>query len=97
MTYLHTHAVVWLHAGQPERFSAAVLAEIETGEVRISPAVLLEIRLLQEIGRIESGPGEILSALQRDIGLVASTRRSPGRSGTRYNRHQCAGLKLRVS
>jgi PIN domain nuclease of toxin-antitoxin system len=70
MTYLDTHAAVWLYAGLPERFSAAVLAEIERAELRISPAVLLEIRLLQEIGRIEAGPDEMLPVLQRDLGLT---------------------------
>jgi PIN domain nuclease of toxin-antitoxin system len=32
--------------------------------------VLLEIRLLQEIGRIATGPDEVLPVLQRDIGLT---------------------------
>jgi PIN domain nuclease of toxin-antitoxin system len=70
MTYLDTHAAVWLYAGQVESFPAAVLAEIETGELRISPAVLLEVRLLQEIGRIDVGPDDLLPVLQRDIGLT---------------------------
>jgi PIN domain nuclease of toxin-antitoxin system len=70
LTYLDTHAVVWLYAGELESFSAAILAEIETADLRISPAVLLEIRLLQEIGRIEIGPDEVLPVLQRDIGLT---------------------------
>jgi PIN domain nuclease of toxin-antitoxin system len=70
LTYLDTHAAVWLYAGEVESFSSAVLAELETGDLRISPAVLLEIRLLQEIGRIEAGPDEVLPVLQRDIGLT---------------------------
>jgi PIN domain nuclease of toxin-antitoxin system len=70
VTYLDTHAVVWLYAGQLESFSSAILAEIETADLRISPAVLLEIRLLQEIGRIETGPDDVLPVLQRDIGLT---------------------------
>ncbi len=70
MTYLDTHVAVWLYAGLPERFSSAVLAEIESAELRISPAVLLEIRLLQEIGRIEAGPDDVLPVLQRDMGLT---------------------------
>jgi PIN domain nuclease of toxin-antitoxin system len=70
VTYLDTHAAVWLYAGLAERFSPAVLTEIETAELRISPAVLLEIRLLQEIGRIEAGPDDVLPVLQRDIGLT---------------------------
>jgi PIN domain nuclease of toxin-antitoxin system len=70
LTYLDTHAVVWLYAGRLDSFSSAILAEIETADLRISPAVLLEIRLLQEIGRIEIGPDEVLPVLQRDIGLT---------------------------
>ncbi|HEY3823258.1 MAG TPA: PIN domain-containing protein [Bryobacteraceae bacterium] len=70
MTYFDTHAAVWLYAGLAEQFSPDVLAEIETAELRISPAVLLEIRLLQEIRRIEAGPYDVLPALQRDIGLT---------------------------
>ena len=70
LTYLDTHAAVWLYAGRLESFSPAVLAEIETADLRISPAVLLEVRLLEEIGRIEAGPDEVLRALERDIGLT---------------------------
>lgn len=70
MTYLDTHAAIWLYAGLQERFSSAVLAEIESAELRISPAVLLEIRLLEEIGRIEAGPDAVLPVLQRDLGLT---------------------------
>jgi PIN domain nuclease of toxin-antitoxin system len=70
LTYLDTHVAVWLYAGHLESFSSAVLAEIETAELRISPAVLLEIRFLQEIGRVDSGPDEVLQMLQRDIGLT---------------------------
>jgi PIN domain nuclease of toxin-antitoxin system len=69
-TYLDTHAAVWIYAGELKRFSRPVLHEIETADLRISPAVLLEIQLLREIGRIDVGPEAILKVLQRDIGLV---------------------------
>ena len=69
-TYLDTHVAVWLYAGRVEEFSPAVLAEVESAELRISPIVLLEIRLLQEIGRIDAGPDDILNVLRRDIGLT---------------------------
>ena len=59
----------WLYAGKVEAFGTAVLAEIETADLIVSPAVLLEIRLLQEIARIDVGPEEVLAALRRDIGL----------------------------
>jgi PIN domain nuclease of toxin-antitoxin system len=69
VTYLDTHVAIWLYAGRLEEFGAVVLEEIETAELMASPAVLLEIRLLQEIGRIAAEPEEIFAALRRDIGL----------------------------
>jgi PIN domain nuclease of toxin-antitoxin system len=52
--------------------------------------VLLEIRLLQEIGRIEAGPDEVLPVRQRDIGLTVCpipfhevVRAAYAKSGTR--------------
>ena len=69
MTYLDTHAAVWLYAGEVDQFSAPALCEIETADLLISPAVLFELRLLEELGRIRVGPEEILTTLQHDIGL----------------------------
>jgi PIN domain nuclease of toxin-antitoxin system len=70
MTYLDTHAAVWLYAGDLDQFPARILEQVETAALVISPSVLLEIRLLQEIGRIEVGPDDVLAALQRDLSLT---------------------------
>lgn len=67
--YLDTHVAVWLYAGTADSFSSAAIKEIETADLLISPAVLFELRLLEELGRIQVGPEEILTALQHDIGL----------------------------
>ncbi len=69
MTYLDTHAAVWLYAGAVDKLSEAAIREIESSSLLISPAVLLEIRLLEELGQITAGPEEILASLRRDIGL----------------------------
>jgi PIN domain nuclease of toxin-antitoxin system len=69
LTYLDTHAAVWLYAGDLAQFSTPILNEIETASLVISPAVLLEIRLLQEIGRIEVGPDDVFASLQRELSL----------------------------
>ena len=69
MTYLDTHVAVWLFAGSLGELSPAALAEVETGELFISPMVLLEIQYLKEIGRIGAGPEEILAGLRQDIAL----------------------------
>jgi PIN domain nuclease of toxin-antitoxin system len=69
LTYLDTHVAAWLYAGTVDEFSAPALREIETADLLISPAVLFELRLLEELGRIRVGPEEILTTLQHDIGL----------------------------
>jgi PIN domain nuclease of toxin-antitoxin system len=53
--------------------SARVLGLIRKEELRISPVVLLEIRLLQEIGRLNAGPDEWLAILRRDFGVKLCT------------------------
>jgi len=50
--YVDTHVVVWLHAGEVDRLSPSATTRIEDDDVVVSPAVLLELKLLQEIGRI---------------------------------------------
>ena len=47
MIFLDTHAVVWLYQKDANRFSDLALQLLESGDLRISPAVTLEL----EIGR----------------------------------------------
>lgn len=69
MIYLDTHAVVWLYAGELERFSVSASTLIEANDVLISPAVLLELQFLKEIKRISADPMLILQTLEETIGL----------------------------
>jgi PIN domain nuclease of toxin-antitoxin system len=69
VVHLDTHIVCWLYEGSLDRLSAAAAQAIEAGRPAVSPIVDLELQLLHEIGRIVKGPGPILSALGRDIGL----------------------------
>ncbi|HEY4089447.1 MAG TPA: type II toxin-antitoxin system VapC family toxin [Bryobacteraceae bacterium] len=66
LTYLDTHAALWLCAGEV-RFSPRVLKHLENAELRISPFVLLEMQFLQEIGRLNVGPDQWLDILKRDF------------------------------
>ena len=50
--------------------SRAVLHEIESSELRISPMVLLEMQFLREIGRVTPSPGEWLTILRRDFDVT---------------------------
>jgi PIN domain nuclease of toxin-antitoxin system len=69
VTYLDTHAVVWLYEGMVGKFSSAVLDRLHSDSLFVSPAVILELQFLHEIRRLtRTGPG-IVAALSDDIGL----------------------------
>ena len=70
MLYLDTHVVVWLYAGQVERFTAAGRRLLESETLFVSPIVSLELEYLRETGRIKDGSSPILSSLARAIGLT---------------------------
>jgi len=69
LTYLDTHAALWLCSGEVQLPPAAA-AEVDRSELRISPVVLLEIQLLREIGRVTIGPEEWAALLHRDYGVI---------------------------
>ena len=71
MTYLDTHVVIWLYAGQVAKLSATARGQIDQDDLLISPTVLLKLQYLKEIGRLKTSSSKILSALEKDIGLRA--------------------------
>ena len=60
---------MWLCTGEVQ-LPAKVLGQIERDELRISPAVLMEMRFLQEIERVNIGPDEWMEILRRDFGVA---------------------------
>ena len=64
MIYLDTHAAVWLYAGNKRLFSRTALKRIESGSLFISPIVVLEIRYMNEIGRVNPKAEDIVSHLK---------------------------------
>jgi PIN domain nuclease of toxin-antitoxin system len=69
LTYLDTHAALWLCTGEV-RLSPRALEYVERDDLLVSPVVLLEMRMLQEIGRVNIGPGEWMAILHRDFGVA---------------------------
>jgi len=62
MVYLDTHVVVM--ATQPVKLPRKVVALMRRASVvRISPASLLELRFLREVGRLNVGPDAFVEAL----------------------------------
>ena len=69
MIFLDTHAVVWLYQKDQSRFSDLALQFLESDDLRVSPAVALELEYLFEIGRLTKRSRTILSWLERTIQL----------------------------
>lgn len=73
MIFLDTHVVVWLYAGQLEKFSNTARRLLEEQELSLSPAVELELEFLHEIKRIKKRSSEIIQEIDAHLGLKIST------------------------
>jgi PIN domain nuclease of toxin-antitoxin system len=63
--------VVWLYGLGPKCLAPKVAQLLEeSGDIRISPMVRLEMQYLYEIGRVGQQPLPVLDVLQSDLGLV---------------------------
>jgi PIN domain nuclease of toxin-antitoxin system len=67
--YLDTHVVVVLYLGQLDKLSQAASAAMEADNLKISPAVVLELEYLHEIGRLREPARTVLVGLASAIGL----------------------------
>ena len=67
--YLDTHVVVWLYAHGAQYLSERVKKLIDESDLLISPVVLLELQLLQEIGRTSVPGSAVVGELKEKIGL----------------------------
>ena len=69
VVYLDTHAIVHLYKGETRKFSPAVRRALERCDLLVSPAAVLEMEVLHEIGRIKPTAAAVLEALSQEIGL----------------------------
>jgi PIN domain nuclease of toxin-antitoxin system len=69
ISYLDTHVVVFLHAGDASRMSIKAQNQIENTDLLISPMVLLELEMLFDKGTIKYSSSQILADLTQQIGL----------------------------
>src|SRR3989339_1272979 len=68
--YLDTHIVVWLRQKELEKFSKRAWDAIENAHtLLISPMVMMELKYLQEIGRLTDTPYNIFGDLNAMIDL----------------------------
>ncbi len=69
ISYLDTHVIVFLHAGDVNRISLKAQNQIENTDLLISPMVLLELEMLYDKGTIKYPASQILADLTQQIGL----------------------------
>ncbi len=70
MILLDTHVVLWLFAGEVQRFPSGVKRLMDESELAISPIVELELAYLHEIGRVTETAPTIVGDLSARIGLT---------------------------
>ena len=63
LIFLDTHVAIWLYSGRLDLFRPKVLRLINDNQVCISHLVRLEMKYLNEIGRINQHPDMIIDAL----------------------------------
>lgn len=68
--YLDTHVLVWLYAGDVERFPQRAQKLIENEPLLVSPMAIFELEYLYEIQRITVAPSLILEYLESAIDLA---------------------------
>ena len=70
-TYLDTSVAVWLAQGSLDRLSPAALEHLgRATDCRLSPAVMLELEFLYEIGRILLPAADIRRKLETEAGMT---------------------------
>jgi PIN domain nuclease of toxin-antitoxin system len=67
--YLDTHIVIWIYDGDVDKLSKTAAEQIQSDDLRISPAVILELEFLHEIHRLKRTASHIATTLTREIGL----------------------------
>lgn len=67
--YLDTHVVIWLCENKTAKVSAAALDAINENDLLISPAVLIELNFLLQIGRIIRNPLDLAKQLRTQLGV----------------------------
>jgi len=67
--YLDTHVLLRLYLGDLEKLSVAARKNIEEEDLYVSPAAVLELELLHEIGRLEPTASKLVSVLEQSLAI----------------------------
>ena len=72
MIHLDTHVLVRLYLGQTGELGPSARQAIEEHAVEVSPAAILELEHLHEIGRLKPTASKVIAALEEELGLRVS-------------------------
>lgn len=67
--HVDTHVIVWLYAGEHDRFPDQVRSRLESDDLVYSPMVRLELAYLHEINRLRDPPAPIIDELTASVAL----------------------------
>lgn len=67
--YLDTHVLVWLVQDERHKLDETARRAIENDDLVASPASVLELELLHEIGRLRTSASRVVDTLAAAIGL----------------------------
>jgi len=67
--YLDTHVLVRLYLGDADKLSPGAREALETNEILASPAAVLELEFLHEIGRLQPNASKVTLTLAETVGL----------------------------
>ena len=70
---LDTHAVVWIIGGHTEKIGQEARALIAQAELILSPAVILELQFLYEVGRVNAPASDAVRTLQLALNVRVAT------------------------
>ncbi len=70
IAYLDTHVVVWLAENRTDKLSAPALDAINEHTLLISPAVLIELNFLYQIGRILRAPSDLAKQMRTQLDVA---------------------------
>lgn len=69
MIYLDTHVVIYLYLGSVDKLGTGARKAIESEQLLVSPAAVLELQFLHEIGRLRKDAEQVIDTLAQDVGL----------------------------
>jgi PIN domain nuclease of toxin-antitoxin system len=77
IAYLDTHVVVWLCQDHVAKLSIKALEALNEHDLLISPAILIELGFLYQIGQIVRPPQDLAKQLRVQIGVQVCNHSFP--------------------